>query len=64
MPRAKAPEPEPYISTAEAADLLGVHPSTVRKWADEGSLRVVIVTKGEHRRFVRAEVLAFRDRRA
>ena len=59
-----APEAEPYISTAQAAELLGVHTSTVRAWADAGVLRVVILTKGDHRRFVRSDVLAFRDTRA
>jgi excisionase family DNA binding protein len=44
-----------WLSLGEAADVLGVHPSTVRKWADEGKLPVRR-TAGGHRRFLRAEL--------
>jgi excisionase family DNA binding protein len=44
-----------WLSLSEAADLLGVHPSTVRSWADEGKLPVQR-TRGGHRRFRRADV--------
>jgi excisionase family DNA binding protein len=44
-----------WLSLSEAAELLGVHPSTVRSWADEGKLPVQR-THGGHRRFRRADV--------
>ncbi|MCU0511682.1 MAG: helix-turn-helix domain-containing protein [Anaerolineae bacterium] len=42
----------------QAADLLGVHPATVRNWADEGRL-ASRRTVGKHRRFHRDDVLRF-----
>jgi excisionase family DNA binding protein len=44
-----------WLSLSEAAELLGVHPSTVRSWADGGKLPVQR-THGGHRRFRRADV--------
>ncbi|MFQ5616512.1 MAG: helix-turn-helix domain-containing protein [Anaerolineales bacterium] len=44
-----------WLSLREAAELLGVHPSTVRSWADQGRLPVYR-TQGGHRRFKRQEV--------
>lgn len=44
-----------WLSLGEAAELLGVHPSTVRRWADEGHLPVRR-TAGGHRRFLRTEI--------
>ncbi|HUI87685.1 MAG TPA: helix-turn-helix domain-containing protein [Anaerolineales bacterium] len=44
-----------WLSLAEAAEVLGVHPSTVRKWSDQGALPVHR-TQGGHRRYKRAEV--------
>jgi excisionase family DNA binding protein len=42
-----------WISLGEAAKLLGVHPTTVRNWADQGDLPFRR-TPGRHRRFNRA----------
>ncbi len=44
-----------WLSLHEAAELLGVHPSTVRIWSDKGLLPVHR-TKGGHRRYKRSEV--------
>jgi excisionase family DNA binding protein len=60
------PSDKPWIGLSEAARLLGVHPSTVRAWADGGKLPVHR-TPGGHRRFLRPEIErwgADRDRRA
>lgn len=44
-----------WLSLSEVADLLGVHPSTVRSWSDRNRLPVVR-TEGGHRRFKRSDV--------
>ena len=45
-----------YITTGEAASLLGVSPKTVARWANEGKLPH-ITTLGGHRRFPKHELL-------
>jgi excisionase family DNA binding protein len=45
-----------WLSLSAAAEMLGVHPSTVRLWSDKGLLPVHR-TKGGHRRYKRSEVL-------
>jgi excisionase family DNA binding protein len=52
------PESEQTLSTARAARLLEVGPSTVKRWADEGLLPC-IRTAGGHRRFRREAVERF-----
>jgi excisionase family DNA binding protein len=47
-----------WLNLGEAAELLGVHPSTLRAWADRGELPAHR-TPGKHRRFRRAEVEAW-----
>jgi len=44
-----------WLSLSEAAQQLGVHPSTVRAWADHGYLPTQR-TQGGHRRFRRSDV--------
>ena len=46
---------EKWLSLSQAAELLGVHPGTVRTWADLGSLPAQR-TQGGHRRFRRTDV--------
>jgi len=46
-----------WVSLSEAAELLGVHPATVRAWGDKGNLPMQR-TPGGHRRFRRADVEA------
>jgi excisionase family DNA binding protein len=46
---------ENWLSLSDAADLLGVHPSTVRSWSDQGVLPVHR-TQGGHRRYLRSEI--------
>lgn len=47
--------PDEWLSLSEIAEILGVHPSTVRKWSDQGVLPVHR-TQGGHRRYQRSEV--------
>lgn len=44
-----------YISLKEAAEIIGVHPSTVRSWTDKGILPAHR-TAGGHRRYRRTDV--------
>jgi len=43
------------LSLRAAADRLGVHPATLRRWADNGDI-LVMVTPGGHRRFPVSEI--------
>lgn len=52
-----------WLSLSHAADLLGVHPSTVRLWSDKGILPVH-KTQGGHRRYKRAEILLWAESNA
>jgi excisionase family DNA binding protein len=49
-----------YMTTGEAAALLGVSKPTVVRAIQRGLLRPALVTPGQHRRFRREDVLAFR----
>ncbi len=44
-----------WVSLRRAADILGVHPATVRNWADKGEI-ASRRTPGGHRRFLRSEL--------
>ncbi len=46
-----------YLSLSAASRLLGVHSTTLRRWADAGAIPVYI-TPGGHRRFARADIEA------
>lgn len=46
---------EQWLTLSEVAEWLGVHPSTIRNWADQGRLPVNR-TQGGHRRFKRSEL--------
>jgi excisionase family DNA binding protein len=47
-----------WLTLAEAAAKLGIHPTTLRRWADNGSIPVYI-TPGGHRRFLESDVTVF-----
>jgi excisionase family DNA binding protein len=44
------PKQSDWLSLNEAAHYLGVHPTTLRRWANSGDI-VVLLTPGGHRRF-------------
>ncbi len=44
-----------WLTLSQAAQLIGVHPSTLRLWSDEGQIPVHR-TLGKHRRYLRQEV--------
>ncbi|MGZ3440760.1 MAG: helix-turn-helix domain-containing protein, partial [Polyangia bacterium] len=51
---------ERLLSSAEVAELLGVSPASIKRWADAGILPCV-KTAGQHRRFRREVVDRFRQ---
>lgn len=61
MPTAKKPVSK-WLSLNEAAKQLGVHPVTLRRWADDGEI-AIMVTPGGHRRFAVAEIDRFSEER-
>lgn len=57
MPHSHTPG-EPWLELSEAANYLGVHFTTLRRWADAGQVPC-IRTPGGRRRFSRPELAAF-----
>lgn len=51
-----------WLSLKEASELLGIHFTTLRKWADEGEIRV-FRTPGGHRRFSASDLRRFLEDR-
>ncbi len=49
-----------WLSLKDAANMLGVHPSTVRLWSDKGLLPVHR-TQGGHRRYKRSEMMMWSE---
>ncbi|WRP16822.1 helix-turn-helix domain-containing protein [Carboxydochorda subterranea] len=47
-----------WVSVKEACQILGVHETTLRRWTDEGRISA-FRTPGGHRRYRRADLLAF-----
>jgi excisionase family DNA binding protein len=47
-----------WLTLSDASKLLGVHPSTLRQWCDEGRI-TAFRTPGGHRRFSRSEIEKF-----
>jgi excisionase family DNA binding protein len=55
---------ETWLTLSEAARYLEVHPTTLRRWANNGDIPVM-VTPGGHRRFAASDLARFaRERRA
>jgi len=51
-----------WLSLTDAAQRLGVHPTTLRRWADIGEIPMML-TPGGHRRFAARDVDQFADQR-
>ncbi len=51
-------EPETWYTLSEAAKRLNVHPTTLRRWANNGDIPVM-VTPGGHRRFAAGDIARF-----
>src|SRR5512140_2232288 len=51
-----------WVGLNEAARRLGIHPATLRRWADDGEI-AIMVTPGGHRRFAIAELDRFSEER-
>src|SRR5690606_16120902 len=49
-----------WVSLRQAAEMLGVHPATVRNWADKGDLPSRR-TPGGHRRFRKNDLLQYAE---
>jgi excisionase family DNA binding protein len=58
----KSQSTKQWLSLNEAAKQLGVHPVTLRRWADDGEIPVM-VTPGGHRRFAVTELDRFSEER-
>jgi excisionase family DNA binding protein len=48
------------LTTGQAAALLGVSKPTLVRAVQRGQLRPALVTPGQHRRFLREELMAYR----
>ena len=53
--------PDNWLSLSDAAARLGVHPTTLRRWSDNGDIPVML-TPGGHRRYAESELEAFAAR--
>lgn len=54
--------PDNWLTLTQAANKLGVHPGTLRRWADAGQISILL-TPGGHRRFAAADVERFSEER-
>lgn len=48
-----------YVKTAEAAEILGVSPNTLRTWAEEGKIQMHRNPANGYRLFKRADLEAY-----
>lgn len=62
MDATRHPEPRTALTTSDAASLLQVHPSTVKRWCNGGDLRSDL-TQGGHRRIAIADATSFAEKK-
>jgi excisionase family DNA binding protein len=55
LPSPRSPH---WLTLSRAAEILGVHATTLRRWADEGQIRC-LRTPGGHRRFLEQDIQAY-----
>jgi excisionase family DNA binding protein len=55
LPSPRSPN---WLTLSQAAEILGVHATTLRRWADEGQIRCMR-TPGGHRRFLEQDLRSF-----
>jgi len=53
---------EILLSPGDAARMLGVHPSTLSRWAKQGKIRCVVLPSG-HRKYPLSEILRIKGAR-
>ncbi len=56
------PETEQWLTLSQAAQHLNVHPTTLRRWADNGDI-LFMLTPGGHRRFSSTDIQDFANGR-
>ncbi len=57
--RNRIPEPQDrWLTLSKAAEQLNIHPTTLRRWADNGNIPVIL-TPGGHRRFALSDLARF-----
>lgn len=54
---------ETWLTLSEAAELLAIHPTTLRRWANSGDIPA-LVTPGGHRRFAASDLARFARERS
>ncbi len=59
---AKLTGAEQWLSLSQAAEMLNIHPTTLRRWADDGEIAVML-TPGGHRRFAISDIEQFAEDR-
>ena len=47
------------LKIREVAEMLGVHPETLRRWDREGTLKAIIINKRGDRRYKETDVMEF-----
>jgi len=58
MKEKESSTPKPFLGVSKASELLGISETTLRRWTDEGRIRV-FVTPGGHRRYSVHELRQF-----
>jgi len=58
----KQTKSEQWLPLSKAAEQLNVHPTTLRRWADDGEIAVML-TPGGHRRFALSDIEQFAENR-
>jgi excisionase family DNA binding protein len=62
MPNQAGTETEEWLALSKAAKRLNIHPTTLRRWADNGEIPVML-TPGGHRRFAVSDLEQFEQER-